>query len=167
MKPTIEKSDTGYWVRFGNRLRFVSATPEELSQLDLLSLEKTKRAFKRGSHEKSFFYREPDGTICIPHDPSDVPIGTRLEEISDLASADRLSKEMAGQHYRKFQDDGAFTEMMEQNLGGPRKALVDRLQNPKSNYERDLVRHMLSELDNSRHDLSRIESESHFHWRES
>ncbi len=167
MRATIEKSDTGYWVRFGNRLRFVPATQEELSQMDLLALEKTKRAFKRGSHEKSFFYRDEEGVICIPHDPSDVPKGTRLEEIDNLASADRISKEMSEQHYRKFQDDGAFTEMMEQNLGGPRKALIDRLNNPKSNYERDMIRGMLSELDNSRHDLTRIESETHFHWRNS
>jgi len=163
--PEITKSDYGFWVKFGARSRFVPASKEEMAEFDLLQLEKTKRAFKRGSHEKSYFYRDSEGTICIPHDPSDVPIGTRLEEISDLASADRLSKEMAEQHYRKFQDSGQFTEMMEQNLGSPRRALIERLQNPKSNYERDMVRHMLSELDSDKHDTSRIESEAQFHFR--
>jgi hypothetical protein len=117
---TIEKSDYGFWVKRGNRSRWVPATPEEMAEFDLAQIEKTKRAFKQGTHEKSYYYRDESGTICIPSDPSCAPQGTRLEEIDSLASADRISKEMSEQHYRKFQDNGAFTEMLESSLGSPR-----------------------------------------------
>src|SRR5258707_10868097 len=126
--PAIEFSDSGYWIKFRNRSRFVPCTPKELeaakvsidASLAREALEKTKRGFKQGSNEKSYYYRHSDGTICIPGDPKCVPSGVRLEEIDNLASADRISKEMADQHYRKFQDDGAFTEMMESHMGSPR-----------------------------------------------
>jgi hypothetical protein len=167
MQPTIEKSDHGYWVRFGNRLRFVPATAEELARLDLVSLEKTKRSFKRGTHEKSYYYRDEEGNICIPPDPKEVPAGVRLEEIDSLASADRVSKEMAEQHRRRFQGSAEFTEALEKQLGSPRQHLVDRLQNAMSNYERDLCREMIAELDNGKHDLSQVQSDAYFHWRES
>ena len=173
-KPVIEISDFGYWIKWRNRNRFIPCSKQELAELkasialDISSdaIEKTKRAFKQGSHEKSYYYRETDGTICIPTDLTEVPAGVNLEEIDNLATADRIAKEMSEQHYRRFQDHGEFTRALEQQLGNPRQHLVERLQNPKSNYERDMVRSMLEELDSGKHDLSRLQSESYFHWRE-
>lgn len=174
-KPVIEISDFGYWLSWRNRKRFVPCSKKELEEIKASlavdisteALEKTKRSFKQGSHEKSFYYRDEDGTICIPADPKDVPAGVRLEEIDNLAAADRVAKEMSEQHYRRFQDHGEFTKALESQLGSPRQHLIERLQNPKSNYERDMVRSMLKELDSGAHDLSRIQSDSYFHWRES
>lgn len=172
METTIEKSDYGFWVKRdcgarGIRQYFIPATQEELSNFDLIQLEKTKRAFKQGTHEKAYYYRDENGTICIPPDPALVPKGYNLETIDSLAAADRVSKEMAAQHYERYQDNGAFTEMMEQNLGGPRQRVIDRMQNPKSNYERDLCREMIKALDSGSLDLTRIDSSAFFRWRES
>lgn len=173
-KPAIVISDYGYWIEWRNRKRFVGCSKKELEILKLeLNAEesaermaRTRRAFKQGTHEKSYYYRDADGTICIPPDPSLAPAGVALEEIDSLKTADRLSKEMSEQHLQRFQDNGMFTETLQQMFGDPRKALVERMQNPKSDYERDLIRIMLNELDSSRHDLSRIESNSYFHYRE-
>lgn len=172
MEVTVERSTHGYWIKYdagarGIRQRFVLATPAELAEMDLIHLERTKRAFAQGTHEKSYYYRDENGTICIPPDPSLVPKHYHLEEINSLAQADKISKEMAQQHYERYQDNGAFTDMMERVLGNPRKHLIDRMQNPKSNYERDLCREMIKALDDGSLDLTRIESSAYFRWRES
>lgn len=172
MEVTIEKSEYGFWVKRdcgarGVRQTFIRASQQEMHEFDLLQMEKTKRAFKNGTHEKAYYYRDEQGTICIPPDPALVPEGYQLETIDTLASADRVSKEMAAQHYERYQDNGAFTEMMEHNMGGPRKALIERMQNPKSNYERDMVREMIKALDSNSMDLTRIDSNAFFRWRES
>jgi len=139
-----------------------------MALLDLAQLNRTRRAFKQGSHEPMYYDRDENGDIGIPPSP-DIPVaqGSTRFTVDNLRDADKLAAEMSERQYRKFQDDGAFTIQAEELLGGPRSVLVSQMMNPKTEMEREVIRLLLPELDREEADRQKISSEVRFAWRES
>lgn len=124
-------------------------------------------ASAKGTHETVVAYRLKDGSISIPPDGGASSDGGERIEIRTLRDADRLAKEVADQQRERFQDTGEFRERMEESLGKPTEHLYQRLGQTSSNLERDVIRHMIADLNNeqSRQEAS-PEATAFFHWRE-
>lgn len=164
----VTKSDYGYWVTRNGRSRFVLATAEEMAVLNLEALERTRRAFAEGTHEPVVFYRDHEGVICLPPTPdSPIPTGCQREYVNTLAGADKLCAEVRADLESKYRDHGAFTEMMEENLGNPRKQLIDRMAVTHSNLERDTIRLLLKDMDKQEAQRESMRVDARFGWRES
>ena len=166
----ITKSDHGFWVEYKTgRSRFIVATEQEMQEFDLALLEKKKRAFKAGTIDPVQYYRDDSGRIGIPAEPGLLPEGVRPDQVfqaTSLPELDRLSKEMSDDYRKEWQDNGAFTEMMEEQMGSPRSRLVSQMMNPKTEKEREVIRILLQELDKESADRQRVTSNFMFHHRE-
>lgn len=157
----------GRYVAPDTRLAQSITQSRTLDGLDELTRE--RRQFAQGTHEPITCFRDPaTGEIGIPPDPSLVPEGMLPFTVSSLAEADRVSAEMSAQLDAKFRDEGHFTEMMEGELGNPRSQLVTRMMQTRSQFERDVIKEAIRDLDETE---SRRQRESRgaavrFHYRD-
>lgn len=172
----IERSDHGWWVHNDRgRGRFYpngSSVAEKIERgLDaeaMAEAERTRRVFAEGTHEPVKAWRNPDGTIGIPPDPSfPCPDDAEPFEIRTLAQADAVCKEIREEMLGKWQGDQQFTEMADWAFGDPRKALLQRMAETSSNFERDTLRLLVEELDKEQSNRENVDAYSYFPWRES
>lgn len=162
----------GYWIRVREgRSRFIQANSETAKRIasgyELTKLDAAARTMAAGTHEPVVYFRNADGKIGIPPDPSMIPFGCERLEARNLRDLDKLSAEMNQDHYRDFQDDGAFTEGMDEMLGSPRQYLVDRLQQGGlSNLNRDLIHECIKHADFEASQRQKITTDTRFRIRD-
>lgn len=118
---------------------------------------------KDSTPSHAYYYIDPeDGTIGIPPDPSLAPEGMELIRVDSARHAEKLQKQMAEQEYGRWQDDGHFSQMMEEVLGNPRQTLVDQMAHPKSQLEKDTIPLLLEHLDKEEKDRTKVEADVKF-----
>lgn len=143
---------------------------EELREDEAKSFDPAKEQSignAKGTHETIVAYRLADGTISIPPDGGRSQDGGEKIEIRTLRDADRLSAEVAEQQRQRFQDTGEFRERMEEQLGKPTDHLYRQLSNTHSQLEKDVIRHMIEDLNNEQYrQEASPEATAFFHWRE-
>lgn len=169
----VERSDYGWWVypRGGQRAKFYphgSVTARRIdSGIALDNLERTRRAHATGTHEPISAWRNPDGTIGIPADPSFAPpADSEPFQITTLAQADAIAREIEAQTYAQWHGDEAFTSAMDERLGHPREALNTRLLQTSSQFEKEVIREFLKELDTKESQRRDIRVHAGFHYRD-
>jgi hypothetical protein len=170
---TITPTESGgFWVKFREgRSRFFAAGSDMALKLQagqaFEKIEESRRAFAAGTHEPVVYFRNEDGKIGVPPDPSMIPAGCVRYEANNLAEIDRISAEMDRDHYNDFQDDGRFTAGMDDWLGGPRQYLVDRLQQGNlTNKHRDVIHAMIRDADYEAGQRQKITTRTAFHFRD-
>jgi hypothetical protein len=162
----------GFWCEFKpGRSRFFAAGSDMALKIQagqaIEKLDASRRAFAAGTHEPVVYFRNQDGKIGVPPDPTMIPAGCVRYEANNLADVDRISAEMDADHYQGFQDDGAFTRGLDDFLGEPRKYLVDRLmEGALSNKHRDVIHEMIKDADFEAAQRQKITTRTAFHWRD-
>lgn len=111
-------------------------------------------------------FRNSNGDIGVPPDPSVIPDGCTAFTVDNLRDADRVAAEMTSQLRKSWSDDGDFTRRMDAEYGNPRSRLIEQMANPKTEFEREVIRGLISDLDKEEGDRERISGEVHFDWRE-
>lgn len=165
----IEKSDHGFWVYpkegRGKFIPFGSPTADRINAgLSLDTLDKRRRTEKNGCIEPVIYFRDEDGKIGVPPDPSMIPEGAVVLTATSLGELDKLSSEMQRELHASWKDNG-FTAEMEEMMGLPRKQLVGEMANA-SPYGREVIRGLISALDKEESDRDRIQANTFFHRRE-
>lgn len=159
VEPTAEGN---FWIypRHG-RGRFIlagSSTARAITEGHSISL--TIAAGERmaaGTHEPLVYFRNEQGKIGIPPDPSMIPTGFERLEARTLADVDRMMAEMSRESLADFTDEeGAFQEGLDAIIGNPRQHLVSQLGRSISNKERDVIHVMLKELDHEQAQRQKI-----------
>ena len=169
----VEPTGNGYWLfpRSGARGRFIPYGSETARRIEaghaLTDIDRTRRAFAAGTHEPVVAWREADGTLSIPPDPSFAPPpDAERFEIRTLAEADRVAAEERQRILSKWQGDEEFTRTMDATFDNPRSQLITQMLNPKSEMERDVIRLVIKELDEMESQRQNVEAHAFFHWRE-
>jgi hypothetical protein len=121
--------------------------------------------FRRDRHDKkTVYYRDEEGHVCIPPDPSMVPPGYTPLVVDNIRQAEALGHEVAQEQLEKFKDSGEFTERLEEMAGNPRQQLISAQLTARTNKERDFIREMVKELDKEAAKRENVRSEAHFHF---
>lgn len=173
----ITISDHGYWVTdtHKGRNRFVPASASELSALNAdLAIERARSPIRESGRTPRVYYRDAEGKIGIPPEPDMIPKDCQRFECTTLAEEDALAREMSADMLSKWKDHGEGTEMMEAMLAdytgksfGARDELVRALNNnPRGRKEKDIIRIMLSELDQEEALNHRANTDFFWHSRE-
>lgn len=131
--------------------------------LDKLEIESTD-VLKGGYYQKTVYYRDEEGKICIPPDPAMAPKGVELLTVKSIREATRLQKEMTEQEREKFSGDAQATRYFDEAQGEPMRHLEEIYKNPKSNFERDMVSLMIDDLRQEERDRENIQAETTLHW---
>lgn len=148
---------------FPKNHRVTVALRESLT-LDKLQKEiESTDVLRGGYYQRTVYYRDEEGKVCIPPDPSMVPEGRERLEVKNLTEAKALQREMTTELRRQFEEDHA-TEYLDQAQGNPREQLLRVLADPKSNYERDMVGYMLEVLDKEEKDRREVDAETTLRW---
>jgi len=137
--------------------------------LILDSLVKTKRAFAAGTHEPVVYYIDNEGKINLPPD-AQVPKGFERREIRNLREADNLTREMTREMKERFAFDATpMLDELHRDANGnlPRDLIVKEMNNPKSDYGREVCRGLLEVLDREAEDRQKVQADVHFAWRNS
>lgn len=150
----VEKTNGGYWlqVRHG-RSRFIPKDSDTARKIEagynFTKLDAAQRTMAAGTHESVTYFRNSEGNIEIPPDPSfPTPANCERFTANNLRELDRLSAEMDREMERKFEGEAQWADTMQDVMGNPRQALVDRLgQGGLSNLGRDIIREMISQHD--------------------
>ena len=120
---------------------------------------------RRDRHQqKTVYYRDAEGKVCIPPDPNMIPAGYTAIKIESVREAEALQREVGEDYRQRWSDHGEFTQMMEQSLDNPRRQLIDRMQVTKSNLERDTIRELVKDMDNTQSQRENVRSEARFEW---
>lgn len=169
----VERSEHGWWVypRNGARGRFYPHGSRIARQIDsgiaIDGMERTRRSFASGTHEPVKAWRNSDGTIGIPPDPSFAPPADSVPfEIRTLAEADRVSREMEADLRSRWEGDHEFVAINDAALGDPRKELIRRMGATNSAMERDVIRLALADLDRIESERQQITTHAAFRWRD-
>jgi len=162
----------GFWCEFKpGRSRFFAAGSDMALKIQagqaIEKLDASRRAFAAGTHEPVVYFRNSEGKIGVPPDPSMIPAGCVRYEANSLSEVDRISAEMDRDHYSEFQDDGRFTAGMDDFLGEPRQYLVERLmQGGLTNKHRDVIHAMIKDGDHEASQRQKITTRCGFRFRD-
>ncbi len=165
----IEKSQYGYWLTRDGKSHYVPFGDPLADKIKAALKGKRRlildipenRVVQGGFYQKSVYYRDEEGRICIPPDPKMVPKGFEAKVVKNEREANALNRELTAQLSRQFEGD-QMTEFMDAAQGDPRKHLLQL--NPISNFERDMVCRMIEVLDQEERDRNRVSVDHHFAW---
>lgn len=146
------------------------ATKAARDGLILDGLHKTQRAFAAGTHEPVVYFRDEDGKINLPPDPSILPPGVERMEIRSLAEADNLTREMTAELRERWSYDATEDlDNMARDVNGntPRDLVEKEHLSPLTDYGREVTGKMLEELDREARDRKSVSANVFFQWRES
>lgn len=163
----IKKSRYGYWVQDGARSRYIDFKDSRAEIIAKgLTLDKLSSTdvVKGGYYAKTVYYRDEEGKICIPPDPSMVPKGREAITVKNLKEAQALQKEMTEETRRQFSGDADATRYFDEAQGEPMRHLEEIYKNPRSNFERDMVSLMIEDLNREARDRENIQAETTLHW---
>lgn len=137
--------------------------------LDGLSIN--QRANASGTHEPMVYFRDSEGKINIPPDPSLVPKNCERLEVRTLREADALAKEMTAVLQESWSHDAEVTAQLDmmavdENGRTPRQIVADEHNRPISDYGREVTAEMLRALDREEADRQRVSANVFFNWRE-
>jgi hypothetical protein len=167
---TVERGQYGVWVKDldKGRSRFIECDPDKFRLLDLATLEKTRRAYKEGTHEPMTLIRDENGKLGVPPQPDCIPDGCTAFTINSLQEADAVAREMREDLRNTWKDEGDFTRALDEAMGGdPRAVLLHNMQYGKGDIEREVCRSLIEILDAEEDNRRRVAAELHFRWRES
>lgn len=122
-----------------------------------------------GTFTPVIYFRNQDGTIGIPPSPeSPIPSTAIRCEARTLSEVDAVTREMNIHDAQRFHDNDEFRENFSQAMFGtdPRSDLRTRLANSRSNKERDVIRMMLHESEESSRSARSFTGHSSFHFRD-